>query len=201
MLFRRFVAMAALAATCGAVISATPAAADEITSSSATVAFTSPAVLSITNGANNSKTIHFNNGQSVRVNPQQYARWQKTDQAILKRSKYQPMNTVYANCGSATVTFTARGNRHASIATSFHVNSPATDYQWKVDILDTYGVSNRTWGGVLSFRTDWAGGADFLSSGTGKATVQINTGYPSYADTLKQGFCFAGPAYASTWIT
>lgn len=172
------------------------------------VMMTAPAVTHLTK-AGQITTITFTNGAVIALDVNNYAAWKKTTQAkawfdrtgirTRRPGGVTPLNTVVGNCGSATVTFKAIGNKHASIATGFHVDSPATDYHWEVNILDDFGVSSKTWGGVLGFRSDWAGGADFLGGG-GKATAQVNVG-SSYADTLARGFCFAGPAYSSTWIT
>lgn len=65
-------------------------------------------------------------------------------------------------------------------------------YAWNVAITDSVGVSTRTWGGLLAFRTSWAGQADFHSTGHGNAYFWVDNSY-SYADTLLQGLCFPAP--------
>src|SRR5690606_13650334 len=88
-----------------------------------------------------------------------------------------PDNEVPGNCGTSHVYVTPIGGRQAVIQTGWvSTLGPAVDYSWAVTVADDYGVSVKTWGGSLWFRTSWVGTNLFTSSGTGWVFAEVTGG-------------------------
>src|SRR5215207_1343180 len=64
-------------------------------------------------------------------------------------------STVGGNCGYSYIEFYARGGATADLRTGFGVIRGAISYWWRVDIIDTGGVSQQRWSGSLANRTTW----------------------------------------------
>lgn len=108
-----------------------------------------------------------------------------------------PNNTVYGDCGSSYVQITPVGNHKALIQTGFSVYTGAVDFDWIVHVIDNYGVSNKTWGGPLAFRSSWVGTNNFTSGGTGYASAEVTYGVAFLWDGT---ICFSLGPFSSTYI-
>jgi hypothetical protein len=106
-------------------------------------------------------------------------------------------DTSYGDCGSSYVQITPVGNRKALIQTGFSVYTGAVDFDWVVHVIDNYGVSNKTWGSPLAFRSSWVGTNNFTSSGTGYASAEVTYGVAFLWDGT---ICFSLGPFASTYI-
>jgi hypothetical protein len=88
-----------------------------------------------------------------------------------------PQNRLPGECGYSHVYFTPIGGRKAVINTGFDsTQGPAVDFSWAVTVTDDWGVSVKTWGGPLLFRSSWVGTHTFTSSGYGWAYADVTTG-------------------------
>ena len=133
------------------------------------------------------------NGYEIRVNNE----GQEYSVPVGSDASVTPSNTVTGNCGSSYVQITPVGNRKALIQTGFTVYTGAVDFDWVVHVIDNYGVSNKTWGGALAFRSSWVGTNNFTSSGTGYASAEVTWGVAFLWDGT---ICFSLGPFASTYI-
>jgi hypothetical protein len=133
------------------------------------------------------------NGFEIRVNNQGH----EYSVPVGSDASATPSNTVTGNCGSSYVQITPVGNRKALIQTGFTVYTGAVDFDWVVHVIDNYGVSNKTWGSPLAFRSSWVGTNNFTSSGTGYASAEVTYGVAFLWDGT---ICFALGPFASTYI-
>lgn len=157
------------------------------------VGMTAPNVVSVSSTRAGS-SISFDNGATVVLKPAEYKRWLGSPQAQSWRGSAgvhvtpDGITTGVGKCGTATINVAATSRSDALIKTDFRVNVAATDFEWRVWIMDSVGVSDREWGGYLALRTRWDGSSTFHSTGHGTATFWVDNAY-SYADTLL-GLCF-----------
>jgi hypothetical protein len=109
-------------------------------------------------------------------------------------------STVGGNCGYSYIEFYARGGATADLRTGFGVIRGAISYWWRVDIIDTAGVSQQRWSGSLANRTTWVsdnGNFRRLYLTRGYAWAGVNTG--SYAILNNGAVCYSGgPATSIT---
>ena len=106
-----------------------------------------------------------------------------------------PATTVDGNCGSATMDYTATGNKDAKVYTGFTVDDGAWLFSWNVAVTDDAGVGNNSWGDYLASDHEWYVTWPTYHSVTGYSWAEVTSG----AAFLDNGdTCEAAPVSAST---